>query len=265
MVLPIVLQRELRRALRTLRAANGITAVPGGSGKALEAWLLMKLAQTASALPNWNVTLRQGDGTPLPPGNPFLFSASQSGIRPPNPNEPGFVLLSNINHADQSLELHGGLKWQGRSGATHECDVSVVPAMIALALRSNGGGMPEGLPIAAFECKDKTTAGTADEMRQTLARLYDLALVTQPIVGPCRIWERRTNRFWGRRSSKYVSFFTMGSFGIVRAGHFHLGARHLGHHYSIGRFGNVYGPSSMTTNNITTAFSAMLNNLPDYM
>jgi hypothetical protein len=225
----------------------------------------MKLAQTANGLPTWSVTLRQGDGALLPHGNPFLFSAGQSGIRPPNPAGPGFVLLSNVNHANLSLELHGGLQWQGRSGATHECDVSALPEAIALALRGNGGGMPEGLPVAAFECKDKTKAGTADEMRQTLARLFDLALVTQPIVGPCRIWERRTNSLWGRRSSKYVSFFAMGSFGIVRAGRFHSGATRLGQHYSIGRFGNVYGASNITANNITAAFGAMLRDLHRYL
>ena len=225
----------------------------------------MKLAHTTSVLPTWSVTLRQGDGTLLPPGNPFLFSAGQSGIRPPDPNGPGFILLSKANHPDQCLELHGGLRWQGRSGATHECDVSVVPQMIAVALRRNGGGMPEGLPVAAFECKDKTTAGTADEMRQTLARLYDLALVTQPIIGPYRIWERQTNKYWGRRSSKYVSFFAMGSFGIVRAGHFHVGASRLGHHYSIGQFRNIYGPLNLTVKNITAAFRAMLSNLPNYI
>ncbi len=265
MALSPALESELRLALQAFRAANGITAIPGGSGKALEAWLLMKLAQTANALPTWGVTLRQGDGTLLPPGNPFLFSAGQSGIRPSSQNGPGFILLSNTKDANQRLELHGSLVWRGRSFATHECDVSVLPHKIASALRRNGGGLPEGLPIAAFECKDKTMAGTADEMRQTLARLFDLALVTQPPVGPYRIWERQTNTFWGRRSSKYVSLFAMGSFGVVRAGGFHRGASRLGKHYSIGRFGNVYDPSNAAVNNITASFREMLKNLSNYV
>ena len=124
--------------------------------------------------------------------------------------------------------------------------------------------MPRGLPIAAFECKDKIAAGTADEMRQTLARLYDLALVTQPPLGSCRIWEERTSTHWGRRSSKYVSFFAMGSFGIVRVGAFHQGADRLGQHYSIKRFGSVYGGSQGTIGAITCAFRTMLTALGTY-
>jgi hypothetical protein len=211
MALPPNLQRELRQVLQNFRAANGITAVAGGTGKALEAWVLMKLAETARMMPSWRVRLRNGDGSPVMPSTPFLFPAGQSDIRPSNPTGPGFVLLEHLKYSDRILELHGGLKRKGRSGATHECDVSAVPAVIARALRSNGGGTPRGLPIAAFECKDKTSKGTADEMRQTLARLFDLALVTQPQPGwSCRMWEARTNAQWGRRSFKYVSFFAMG-------------------------------------------------------
>lgn len=264
MTMPIRLQLELRRILRAFRATNGITAVPGGAGKALEAWLLMKLAEAAQTLPAWNVTLRQGDGSSLPLGSPLLFPAGQSGIRPPTPGGPGFILLTNRDHADQRLELHGGLKWKGRSGATHECDVSVLPESIALALRRNQGGFPEGLPIAAFECKDKTTMGIVDEVRETLARLFDLALVTQPPPGPCRIWERRTNSFWGRKSSKYVSFFALGFFGIVRVGRFQLGADTLGRHYSIGRFDNVYGVLNTTISDVTDNFKATLRALGNY-
>jgi hypothetical protein len=128
-----------------------------------------------------------------------------------------------------------------------------------MALRNNGGGLPEGLPVAAFECKDKTSAGTADEMRQILARLFDLALVTQPDpTWSCRIWERKSNTRWGRRSSKYVSFFARGAFGIVRVGPFHSGAQRLGRHYSIQRFGRVYDPAGTAIGHIAAAFRLVL-------
>lgn len=265
MALPSDLESDLRRVLRNFRADNSIAAVPGGLGKALEAWLLMKLAENARTTPSWQVTLRAGDGSALVPGASFQFPAGQSGIRPPNPAGPGFVLLEHTTHPDRCVELHGGLKWKGRSGATHECDISAVPASIATALRSNGGGIPGGLPISAFECKDKTSMGTADEMRQTLARLFDLAPVTQPQPSsPCRIWEGRTNTRWGRRSSKYVSFFARGSFGIVRAGAFHSGADRLGQHYSIRRFGSIYDRSKDTIGAVTRAFRTTLATLDTY-
>jgi hypothetical protein len=201
----------------------------------------------------------------LVPGTPFKFPAGQSGIGSSSPAGPGFVLLEHQTYPDRHLELHGGLKWRGRSGATHECDVSVLPACIATALRTNGGGTPQGLPVAAFECKDKTPAGTADEMRQTLARLFDLALVTRPQYGwACRIWEAKTLTHWGRRSSKYVSFFAMGGFGIVRVGPFHPGADRLGQHYSIRRFGNVYDRSKNTIGAISSAFRTTLAELGSY-
>jgi hypothetical protein len=265
MALPPHLQRDLRHVLRNFRAANGITAVPGGTGKALEAWVLMKLAQAAQRLPSWHVTLRNGDGSPLARGSPFQFPAGQWGICPSNPAGPGFVLLEHLKDSDLRVELHGGLKWRGRSGATHECDVSAVPAAIAAILRSNGGGTPRGLPIAAFECKDKASKGTADEMRQTLARLFDLALVTQPQPGwSCRMWEARTNTRWGRRSSRYVSLFAMGSFGIIRVGAFHWGASQLGQHYSIRPFGGVYDRSNLTIGAVTNAFRTTLAALGTY-
>jgi hypothetical protein len=225
----------------------------------------MKLAQTAQTMPSWQVTLRNGDGSALIPGAPFRFSAGQSGICPSNLAGPGFVLLEHHSASDRRVELHCGLKWKGRSGASHECDVSTVPASIATALRSNGGGSPRGLPIAAFECKDKTTKGTADEMRQTLARLFDLALVTQPQPGwSCRMWEGRTNSRWGRRSSKYVSFFAMGLFGIVRVGAFQSGADQIGQHYCIRRYGSVYDPSISTIGAIASSFRTTLAALGTY-
>lgn len=265
MPLPSHLLRDLRQALGSFRAANGISAVPNGSGKALEAWLLLKLAKSANTLPSWRATLRKGDATRLSPGNTFQFQAGQSGINTSSSRAPGFVLLEHRTIRDLSVELHGGLQWRGRSGATHECDVSAVPAAIAGAIRSNGGGVPRGLPVAAFECKDKTSKGTADEMRQTLARLFDLALVTQPQPGwSCRIWEENANTQWGRRSSRYVSFFAKGSFGVVRVGSFQSGARRLGRHYHIRRFGSIYDPSNSSIKLITSDFRGTLTRIRSF-
>jgi len=102
-------------------------------------------------------------------------------------------------------------------------------------------------------------------MRQTLARLFDLALVTRPQHGSaCRIWEAKTLAHWGRRSSKYVSFFAMGGFGIVRVGPFHPGADRLGHHYSIRRFGGVYDPTKNTIGAISSLFRNTLAELGTY-
>ncbi|MGO8154269.1 hypothetical protein AB9F36_31055 [Rhizobium leguminosarum] len=125
----------------------------------------------------------------------------------------------------------------------------------------NGGGYPRGLPIVAIECKDKTNNGNLDETRQTVARLYDLALVTIPTaIGlPCRIFEDNTLTFWGRRSSRYLSFFKKGTFGIVRAGDFQSGTEALADHYSIKRLGKAYDPLPKGLSKLEASFRQTLN------
>ena len=244
MPLTVAAETELRRILRDFRAAHAGAVAPTGEGKALEAWTLMKLAQTArqSMHANWQVTLRRGDGSPVPPGGSFDLPSQRSRIQPSSPTAPGYVLLEHRMHADRRLELRGSLQWKGRSGAKHEIDVSVLPAQLGEAIRNNGGGYPHGLPVVAIECKDKGGLGPLDETRQTLARMYDLVLVTQPIASwSCRIFETATHCHWGRKSSRYISFFGKGTFGIVRAGQFQSGAGTLAAHYSIGHYPDIYG------------------------
>jgi len=113
--------------------------------------------------------------------------------------------------------------------------------VIGEAIRNSGGGHPHGLPIVAVECKDKGGSGPLDETRQTLARMYDLALVTQSVPGwSCRIYETNTLAQWGRKSTRYLTFFQKGTFGIVRTGHFQSGATTLARHYSIGHYPDIY-------------------------
>jgi hypothetical protein len=239
-------ETELRQMLRNFRAAHFGAVAPTGEGKALEAWVLMKLAHTVrQSMPTWRVTLRRGDGSLLPKGASFDLPSQRSRIQPSSPTAPGYVLLEHTIYTDRRLELRGSVQWKGRSDAKHEIDVSVVPADIGEAMRNNGGGYPHGLPVVAIECKDKGGYGPLDETRQTLARMYDLVLVTQPVSSwSCRIYETATNTYWGRKSSRYISFFRKGTFGIVRAGSFQSGASTLAAHYSIGHFPDIYNATS---------------------
>lgn len=260
MALPSSLENDLRQMLRRFRAAHGAAAVPTAAGKALEAWLIMRLAHRARGSGHWLVTLRRGDASPLPHGGAFELPGHQAGILPADPSGPGFVQLDSIAEPTISLELHGGLQWKGRSGATHECDVSLLPAEIANPLRV-AGGHPRGLPIVAFECKDKAKAGNPDEMRQTLARMFDLTFVTLPYPGwHCRIFQAATHTRWGRHWQRYLWFFGAGAFGIVRAGPFSSGAGRLGRHFHIGLHGNVYS-DSRTIDRIETRFLDTINSI----
>lgn len=140
MPLSATAEAELRRMLRDFRAAHLGAVVPTGEGKALEAWVLMKLAHTVRLrMPTWRVTLCLGDGSPLPTGATFDLPSQRSRIQPSSPTAPGYVLLEHRNYEDRRFELHGSVQWKGRSKAKHEIDVSVVPADIGEAIRNNGG------------------------------------------------------------------------------------------------------------------------------
>jgi hypothetical protein len=260
MPLPPHAVQDIRNALRAFRAAHRGAVVPNAAGKALEVWTLMKLAQAASvARPNWIVSLRGGNGLNLPAGAMFDLPSKGGRIKAAPNARTGYIHLENPRDPGRSLELHGSLEWIGRSSATHEWDVSVLPSVIGHAIRNSpAGGFPRGLPVAAVECKDKTGVGILDETRQTLARMYDLALVTTPVnLGPCRIFETQTNTIWGSRSPTYLSFFQKGTFGVVRAGGFQAGAATLADYYYIKRFPSIYNvPGSMV--NLMADFSNTL-------
>lgn len=202
---------------------------------------MMRLAQRAARSGIWRVSLRRGDGSVLPPSTDFKLPGGQSGVVPSDPMKPGHVRLERT-HDGLVLELHAGLQWLGRSGATHEFDVSVVPHDIAEDLRTHGGGHPRGLPVAAFECKDRDGIGSTDEMRQKVSRLFDVVLVTRPAPGASyRIFQTAFGPSgWGRRSSQYRAFFKNGAFGVVRVGGFSKGARRLGAHYHVGLHQHIY-------------------------
>lgn len=260
-------ETQLRQMLQDFRAAHTGAVVPTGAGMALEVWVMLKLAHTVHRImsSNWSVTLRRGDGSLLPAGDDFNLPNGGSGIPASDPTAPGYILLQHRRHPERSLELRLNLRWIGRSGTRHEIDVSALPGQIGEALRDNGGGYPHGLPVLAIECKDKPGDGVLDEMRQKLARMYDLVLVTRPAAGwSCRIFETAANTHWGRRSSRYTAAFQTGVFGVVRVGGFQSGAVSLADHYSIRRFGDVFGTSGSIAA-LQTSFRGTVAGLTELM
>ena len=112
MALPPHLATDLRTILGAFGAAHGSAVVPSNQGKALEAWLLMKLAEAADLLPTWHVSLRRGDGSRLPSGAVFNLPGHGSRIPPANVHAAGYVLIEHLEHADRNLELRGSLQWR---------------------------------------------------------------------------------------------------------------------------------------------------------
>jgi hypothetical protein len=265
MALDPSLVSELRGILGSLGAASGVSAVPTGPGKALEVWLQLKLASIARNTGVWTVTLRDGSDAVLSPGTPWLLRGSPQGLGPASISRPGWIHLAHTprwgpHRPERDLELHGGLQWQGRSGALHECDISILPAMVGNAIRAAGGGYPGGLPVLGLECKEKVSPGSLDETRQMLARLFDLAVVSQSTFGgDGRIFSPAPHRGWGSRSSQYRSYFQNGLFGIVRVGPFQAGAMQLHQHYSIAGFSGIYESPSSAISDLEDALVDVLN------
>ncbi|HWE99128.1 MAG TPA: hypothetical protein VG248_04975 [Caulobacteraceae bacterium] len=253
---------ELRASLASFGARSGAASVPNAPGKALELWLQLKLATVAQTMRHWTVTLRDGSGAPLSSGS-WILRANPQGLGPLAPSSPGWVHLAYtppwVPPPGRDLEIHGGLQWLGRSGASHECDVSILPAIVADQIRSDGGGCPQGLPVLMLECKDKTSKGNLDEIRQTLARVFDLAIISQASgLGVGRILHSPNLPGWGGRSSQYRAYFRLGLFGIVRAGEFQTGAKSMNRHYHIKGFDRIYDTSSDAVPRLESAFRRLL-------
>lgn len=221
----------------------------------------MTLADAASQKANWRVSLRQGDGTPLPPGADFLFSGGPSRLAR-FAGDACFARIDRTVGIPLTLELHHGLQHRGRSGARHEWDIALLPDQISNSIRAGNGNYPRGLPFLGIECKDKSTGGDTNEMRQTLARMFDLAHVSQVWHYPrTRLMTENGAVGLGKRWPTYVANFSNGLFGIVRIGGFQLGARQLGDHYGISRVGQIT-PSALTTR---VALQAAMSHVLDHI
>lgn len=116
------------------------------------------------------------------------------------------------------------------------------------------------MPIVAIECKDKENSGTLDEMRQTLARVFDLALVTPPgASNGCRISGPSNLAAWGSKGSSYRAVFEESLSAIARAGPFSSGAQRLGEHYHIEQSGSVYDPAGAAILDLERKFLDILD------
>lgn len=256
--------RQLRVFLRRLRAGHAIASVPGGAGKALEAWVFMVIVDAVRTMPNWHVTLRQSDSTPLPRGAAFLFSGGPSGISSAL-GRPCFARIERLVGVPRTLELHNGVQHIGRSGVRHEWDIAIVPSEITNAIRAGNQSYPRGLPILGIECKDKADNGSADEMRQTLARMYDLTHVSQAGQNLThRMMDENRQVGAGRRWPVYKTNYEKGLIGILRAGGFQRGAQELSDHYHIRRFGHVSQNNHGTRDNLQRAVRDVLANIDAY-
>ena len=160
-------------SVATLRNANG-------AGRIFELFIMTGVATRLQAQ-GFDVWLQRSDGSRISPTDSdrrfIQRGGTPTGVLPAamgsqNASVIGLRRLSN----GSEWEIWNGIQFEGRSGATHEIDIAVVPREVGSQLRLTGG-LPFGRPPVAIECKDVGQAGSVDEMRAFVARMYDLTVL----------------------------------------------------------------------------------------
>jgi hypothetical protein len=150
-----------------------------GLGRIFELYVMTGIAERLLHL-GWSVGLQRSDGAPLGVGDSFIQRGGKpSGVAPASHgrNGPSSILLQKPKSTIE-WEIWGGVQFRGRSHALHEFDIAVVPRALANSLRAGTNvDFPFGRPVLAIECKDVQSAGSPDEMRTLVARLYDVTII----------------------------------------------------------------------------------------
>lgn len=153
-----------------------------GAGRAYELYIMTALAdrlRTTGA----NVWVQRSDGSRIAPGDSdrqfVQRGGAPSGVPGSAQGRNGMSTIAfRLPASSRTWEIWNGVQFSGRSGGKHEFDISIVPAHTGVALRAlPTGGVPFGRPVVAIECKDVSTAGSPDEMRAFMARLYDVTAI----------------------------------------------------------------------------------------
>jgi hypothetical protein len=157
----------------TLRRANG-------AGRVFELFIMTGVA-TRLRSQGFDVWLQRSDGSRILPNDPDRQFIQRGGAPTGVPSAamgPGNASAIGLRRAasGSEWEIWNGIQFEGRSGATHEIDIAVVPREVGTQLRMTGG-LPFGRPRVAIECKDVSQPGSVDEMRAFIARLYDLTVL----------------------------------------------------------------------------------------
>lgn len=165
--------------LNSIVANTTVLKNAGGAGRIYELYLMTAIADSLKA-GGASVWVQRSDGTRIHPGDSdrkfVQRGGAPSGLPGSAQGSSGMSTIAfQLNNSTQVWEIWNGVQFSGRSGGKHEFDIAIVPSDTGRALRGQpGGGVPFGRPIVAIECKDVSTAGSADEMRTFVARLYDV-------------------------------------------------------------------------------------------
>ncbi len=147
-----------------------------GAGRIFELFVMTSIARGLRDA-GFSVWLQRSDGTIIRSGNADRRFIQRGGAPtgvPASSAGPGNASVIGFRWGRRrKWEIWNGIQFAGRSAATHEIDISIVPGSVGTEIRK-AGGIPVGRPRVAIECKDVGTAGSLDEMRAFIARLTAL-------------------------------------------------------------------------------------------
>jgi hypothetical protein len=171
---------DVRAALNAILGSVATLRNANGAGRIFELFIMTGVALRLQGQ-GFDVWLQRSDGTRInPTDNDQRFvqrGGTPTGVPPAalGAENASVIGLRRLTSGSE-WEIWNGIQFEGRSGATHEIDVAVVPREVGAELRISGG-LPFGRPRVAIECKDVGQPGSVDEMRAFVARLYDLTVL----------------------------------------------------------------------------------------
>lgn len=169
---------EVVDALRAIFGAFIPLQSARGAGRMFELFVEIKIAEGLMSR-GWAVELQSSNGRPIGSGGMFIQrGGAPGGVIPASRGVygPSSIVISMPGRDE--WEIWNGIQFCGRSYARHEIDIAIVPRQLAINLRRAATETrPFGRPRVAVECKDVACAGSADEMRALIARLYDVTLI----------------------------------------------------------------------------------------
>lgn len=240
---------NVRNNLIAILGATSILNNANGAGRIFELYIMTGIAREMLNR-GFEVWLQRSDGTSISPGDAdrkfIQRGGAPSGVPPASvgPNNASVIVMRRSPNSE-CWELWNGIQFTGRSGAMHEIDIALVPASVGSAIRATStGGSPFGRPRVAIECKDVQSAGSPDEMRALIARLYDLSLLTghplnyaYPLL---RIYPASPNTHWiYRANSTYREENQCAFSALARKSGFSQGAQDMTAYYEIRAHGGI--------------------------
>ena len=184
---------DVQAALNSVLSSAATLRRAGGAGRAFELFIMTGIARELKSR-GFDVWLQRSDESRIVPTDrdrDFIQrGGAPTGVAGKSQGNQNASVIGFRVRKRPAWEIWNGIQFEGRSGALHEIDLAIVPASVGAALRSqSGGGYPTGRPRVAIECKDVQAAGSIDEMRAFVARLYDLTLLYAhhqylPFTGP---------------------------------------------------------------------------------